>query len=91
MLEFDNNNSTTVNQQFKGERAIPPNWKLTALGVSVSFTYQDMPITWQWALTPKPTLSNNSQNLDKNVGNNSSDTNNNNSDVDNNDTVKNDD
>ena len=64
---------------------------LLPTGVAVSFTYQDMPITWQWALTPKPTLSNNGQNLNKNVGNNSSDTNNNNSDVDNNDTVKNDD
>ena len=39
-------------------------------GVGMSFTYQDMPITWQWALAPQP-LPNNSNELDKNIGGNS--------------------
>lgn len=44
-------------------------------GVAVSFTYQDMPITWQWALAPQPlSVTNNtlssSNNDNNNTGNN---------------------
>lgn len=40
-------------------------------GVGISFTYQDMPITWQLALAPQP-LPNNSNRLDTNIGGNNS-------------------
>ncbi|PJX24376.1 type II secretion system protein GspJ [Psychrobacter sp. L7] len=39
------NTANTVNTQAK--------ITLLPKGVAVSFTYQDMPITWQWALAPK--------------------------------------
>ena len=62
--------------------------KLLPKGVGVSFTYQDMPITWQWSLTPQPAphknsnTTNNADNKNDNAtnnGNNAGDTNNGNS------------
>ncbi|WP_394124212.1 type II secretion system minor pseudopilin GspJ [Psychrobacter nivimaris] len=38
-----------------------PTAVLLPKGVAVSFTYQDMPITWQWALAPQPISYSNSQ------------------------------
>ena len=32
-------------------------------GIVVNFTYQDMPITWQWALAPQPITHSNSQSM----------------------------
>ncbi len=50
------NNSTASNglaqntptDMAKSQKALLPK------GISISFTYQDIPITWQWALTPQP-------------------------------------
>ncbi|QOD13602.1 type II secretion system minor pseudopilin GspJ [Psychrobacter sp. 28M-43] len=62
-------------------------------GIAVSFTYQDMPITWQWALAPQPISHSNSQstandtdggsNDNVNNDNSGSDGSNNNSSADN--------
>mgnify|MGYP005997722637 CR=1 FL=1 len=51
-----------------------PTAVLLPKGVAVSFTYQDMPITWQWALAPQPILHINSQST---VNNTDSSSNNN--------------
>ncbi len=67
--------------------------KLLPKGVGVSFTYQDMPITWQWALIPQPaphksnTPTNSADNANgnsNNNGNNTGDTNNENNNNENN-------
>ncbi|MFT0771029.1 type II secretion system minor pseudopilin GspJ [Psychrobacter aquimaris] len=42
-------------------------------GVAVSFTYQDMPITWQWALAPQPISHSNSQSTANNTDSSSND------------------
>ncbi|WP_350560843.1 type II secretion system protein GspJ [Psychrobacter sp. CAL346-MNA-CIBAN-0220] len=51
-----NNNSTNNNNSAVGQTATRTTDKseiiLLPKGIGVSFTYQDMPITWQWALTP---------------------------------------
>jgi len=62
-------------------------------GIAVRFTYQDMPITWQWALAPQPISHSNSQstandtdggsNDNVNNDNSGSDGSNNNSSADN--------
>ena len=40
-------------------------------GIALNFTYQDMPITWQWALTPQPIPNVSTNNSHKNTPNNS--------------------
>jgi len=42
-------------------------------GVAVNFTYQDMPITWQWALAPQPISHSNSQSIANNTDSSSND------------------
>ena len=46
---------TPANQTSRVANTANTQAKITLLpkGVAVSFTYQDMPITWQWALAPK--------------------------------------
>ncbi|MEN2751424.1 type II secretion system minor pseudopilin GspJ [Psychrobacter sp. FBL11] len=61
--EINNNNSNNLNID-EAETVLLPK------GIGMSFTYQDMPITWQWALAPQP-LSNNSSGLNTNIGGNS--------------------
>ena len=39
-------------------------------GIVLNFTYQDMPITWQWALTPQPIPNINTNTSNKNIPNN---------------------
>ena len=39
-------------------------------GVALNFTYQDMPITWQWALTPQPIPNVSTNTSNKNIPNN---------------------
>lgn len=39
-------------------------------GISVSFSYQDMPITWQFAIAPQPVAQNNTDNNNGNANNN---------------------
>ncbi len=70
------------NQQNSGNQSTDQvKTKLLPNGVSVSFTYQDMPITWQWALTPQP-APNNSNNSESSSANNTDDNNSNNSNND---------
>lgn len=52
-----NSSSTTINTalgQTANTESSKPDAVLLPKGVSINFTYQDMPITWQWALTPQP-------------------------------------
>ncbi|MDN3446854.1 type II secretion system protein GspJ [Psychrobacter sp. APC 3281] len=57
-----------------------PTAVLLPKGVAVSFTYQDMPITWQWALAPQPISHSNSQSTVNNTdGSNNDNANNDNS------------
>ncbi|MDX2372838.1 type II secretion system minor pseudopilin GspJ [Psychrobacter sp. PP-21] len=53
----DVNNSASINTalgQTATTASTNPDAVLLPKGVSINFTYQDMPITWQWALTPQP-------------------------------------
>ncbi len=54
-----------------------PTAVLLPKGIAVSFTYQDMPITWQWALAPQPILHSNSQSTVNNTDSSSNDNNDN--------------
>ncbi|WP_201594836.1 type II secretion system minor pseudopilin GspJ [Psychrobacter vallis] len=76
----ESNNSTT-NPTF-GQTVNPENAQpkvvLLPKGIAVKFTYQDMPITWQWALAPQPIPRNNSQNIPNSNGDNDGNNNNDN-------------
>ncbi len=50
-----------------------PTAVLLPKGVVVSFTYQDIPITWQWALAPQPISHSNSQSMANNTDSSSND------------------
>ena len=62
--EDSNSNNASLNSQ-SGQGTVSANAQpeivLLPKGVAVTFTYQDMPITWQWALAPQP-IPNNSVN-----------------------------
>ena len=89
--EDSNSNNASLNSQ-SGQGTVSANAQpeivLLPKGVAVTFTYQDMPITWQWALAPQP-IPNNSANKNNTPdnsngngngnGNGNSDTNNDNS------------
>lgn len=50
-----NNNSTNrVSGQAANSASIESAAMLIPKGIAINFTYQDMPITWQWALAPQP-------------------------------------
>ena len=49
----DSSNNTLAAQTANSANA-PSEIMLLPKGVVLNFTYQDMPITWQWALTPQP-------------------------------------
>ena len=58
----DANSSTNTAVRQSANTASPkPTAVLLPKGIAVSFTYQDMPITWQWALAPQPISYSNSQ------------------------------
>ena len=66
--EFPNKGSNNINASRSLEQGadaanIQPEIVLLPKGLAVSFTYQDMPITWQWVLAPQP-LPNISQDKD---------------------------
>jgi general secretion pathway protein J len=92
-----NSNNASLNSQ-SGQGATSttaqPDIVLLPKGVAITFTYQDMPITWQWALAPQPIPNNSANkndapfNSDGN-GNNDSNTDSNN-DVNSNGTSNND-
>lgn len=72
-------NSSSLNNRVNGvtQSSSANTVQLLPQGVAVSFTYQDMPITWQWALAPQPLpvtdnalSSSNSNNDNNNTGNN---------------------
>jgi general secretion pathway protein J len=50
----NNNNTNRASGQAANTASSQAEAKLLPKGVAVSFTYQDMPITWQWALAPQP-------------------------------------
>lgn len=65
---FSNNapSGQTANSANKTSETI-----LLPKGVVLNFTYQDMPITWQWALTPQPIPNVSTNTSHKNTPNNS--------------------
>lgn len=65
---FSNNapSGQTANSANKTSETI-----LLPKGIALNFTYQDMPITWQWALTPQPIQNVSTNNSHKNTPNNS--------------------
>lgn len=83
----DVNNSSNTNIALGQAAGAKPDVVLLPKGIAVNFTYQDMPITWQWALAPQPiprssakaANSNDSNNDNSSDNNNGSDSSNSNS------------
>ena len=50
----DNNSTNRMSGQAANIASIESAVMLIPKGVAINFTYQDMPITWQWALAPQP-------------------------------------
>ncbi|PKH65965.1 type II secretion system protein GspJ [Psychrobacter sp. 4Dc] len=73
----DDANSST-NTAVRQSANTKPTAVLLPKGIAVSFTYQDMPITWQWALAPQPISPSNSQSTANNTDDSSSNDNANN-------------
>ena len=83
----DVNNSSNTNIVLGQAAGAKPDVVLLPKGIAVNFTYQDMPITWQWALAPQPIprssakaansndSSNNDNSSDNNNGSDSSNSN----------------
>ena len=65
--------TNTAVRQSANTASPKPTAVLLPKGIAVSFTYQDMPITWQWALAPQPIPPSNSQSMANNTDGNSSD------------------
>ena len=92
--KFPNKDSSSINNNtISAQLTNSPNNTseiiLLPKGVVLNFTYQDMPITWQWALTPQPIPNVSTNTSHKNTPNNSngdSNSNNNNNGNSNGDT-----
>lgn len=67
-----NNNINSAAGQTDNIAADKSETILLPKGISVNFTYQDMPITWQWALTPQPLPNSSAVNNNNNAANNNS-------------------
>ncbi|WP_201579069.1 type II secretion system protein GspJ [Psychrobacter sp. Pi2-52] len=67
------NSTNTAVRQSANTASPKPTAVLLPKGVAVSFTYQDMPITWQWALAPQPISHSNSQSMTNNTDSSSND------------------
>ena len=84
----DTNNGSSINtamRQSANTTSPKPTAVLLPKGIAVSFTYQDMPITWQWALAPQPISPSNSQSMANDTDSSSNDNaSNDNSGIDNN-------
>jgi len=65
--------TNTAVRQSANTASPKPTAVLLPKGIAVSFTYQDMPITWQWALAPQPIPHSNSQSMANNTDGSSSD------------------
>lgn len=67
-------NNSTSNNTVSGQLANSANKTsetiLLPKGIALNFTYQDMPITWQWALTPQPIPNVSTNTRHKNTPNN---------------------
>ena len=61
----NNISNNTPSGQTANSTNAQPEVMLLPKGIVINFTYQDMPITWQWALTPQPI-----PNISKNTSNN---------------------
>lgn len=75
--KFPNADSSSNNTSLTGQSGqqaassnAQPKSMLLPKGIAVTFTYQDMPITWQWALAPQPTPNISINTNDKNIANN---------------------
>lgn len=72
--KFPNKDSSNNNSAVSGQLANSDNKTseimLLPKGVALNFTYQDMPITWQWALTPQPIPNVSTNTSNKNIPNN---------------------
>ena len=87
----DSNSANTALAQMVNGASTAPDAILLPKGIAVSFTYQDMPITWQWALAPQaisqrpPNTNGRPNSTNTKEGNNSGNSNdaNNNSDTSN--------
>lgn len=79
----DDTNSGNSTNTARGQAANTVSPKPTAIllpkGIAVNFTYQDMPITWQWALAPQPISHSNNQSIVNNIDGSSNDNANNDS------------
>lgn len=74
-----NNNDNAASAQLANSANVPSEIMLLPKGIVLNFTYQDMPITWQWALTPQPIPNVSTNTSYKNTPNNpKGDSNNNN-------------
>ncbi|MGP9543604.1 type II secretion system minor pseudopilin GspJ [Psychrobacter sp. AOP7-B1-25] len=73
----DDTNSGNSTNTARGQAANTVSPKPTAIllpkGIAVNFTYQDMPITWQWALAPQPISHSNNQSIVNNTDGSSND------------------
>ena len=74
--KFPNKDSSSINNNtISAQLTNSPNNTseiiLLPKGVALNFTYQDMPITWQWALTPQPIPNVSTNTSHKNTPNNS--------------------
>ncbi|MEN6670451.1 type II secretion system minor pseudopilin GspJ [Psychrobacter sp. B38] len=70
--ENGSNNTDAPSGQAAGLGSAQPETALLPKGVALNFTYEDMPITWQWALTPPPIVRSTNQNAPNNVDNDNS-------------------
>ena len=72
--KFPNKDSNINNNTASGQLANSDNKTseimLLPKGVALNFTYQDMPITWQWAITPQPIPNVSTNTSNKNIPNN---------------------
>ena len=74
--KFPNKDSSSINNNtISAQLTNSPNKTsetiLLPKGIALNFTYQDMPITWQWALTPQPIPTVSTNTSHKNTPNNS--------------------
>ena len=86
--DSSNNGNSSTNQtsgQTTNAVSAKPAVVLLPKGIAVNFTYQDMPITWQWALAPQSIPINNTNKSNNNAANNGNGSNNDSSDKTNND------
>ena len=84
--DSSNNGNSSTNQtsgQTANAVSAKPAVVLLPKGIAVNFTYQDMPITWQWALAPQPMPINNTNKSNNNAANNGNGSNSDNTNNDN--------